>query len=214
MTGAGLDALTLLVVIDNESDILPSIDRGAAKLSEVSHLLERAPIALTARYASRPRGVRPAVLGLSWAVGPAQVAGAARRGHLWLSNAERLGVDLAAVEVVFLSHWRFDHGGGLPTVLAAIAQARAAAGVAPPVIDTHPERPHQRGITLATGTIMLFPPEPTMAELTAGGAAMFTSPDPHALLGGLLHGFGNDRAGDELRDRAARARDDRRDRRS
>ena len=75
-------------------------------------------------------------------------------------------------------------------MLAAIAQARAAAGLAPPVLDIHPERPHQRGITLPTGTIMLFPPEPTLAELTAGGAAMFTSADPHALLGGLLYGSG------------------------
>ena len=49
MTGAeivALDALTLLVVIDNESDILSSVDPGVPKLSEVSRLLERAPIVL------------------------------------------------------------------------------------------------------------------------------------------------------------------------
>ncbi len=50
MTGSeivALDPLTLLVVVDNETDILSSVDPGVPKLSEVAHLLERAPIALS-----------------------------------------------------------------------------------------------------------------------------------------------------------------------
>jgi hypothetical protein len=35
---------------------------------------------------------------------------------VWLANAERLGVDLAAIELVFLSHWHIDYSGGLATV--------------------------------------------------------------------------------------------------
>ena len=134
MTGAeivALDALTLLVVVDNESDILSSVDPGVPKLSEVTHLLERAPIALTH---GRHHGqvvfdqLCWACHGLSVLV-TASGSGETRSalfdvgpdGELWLSNAERLGVGLATIEVVFLSHWHFDHSGGLPTVLAAIA---------------------------------------------------------------------------------------------
>jgi hypothetical protein len=43
MTGAeivALDALTLLVVIDNESEILSSVGPGVPRLSEVTDLLE------------------------------------------------------------------------------------------------------------------------------------------------------------------------------
>lgn len=203
VTGAelvALDALTLLVVIDNESDILSSVDPGVPKLSEVSQLLERAPIALS--HATHHGHL--VFDQLCWGCHGLSVLITASRGHetrtalfdvgpdgdRWLSKPSGSGWTSPAVEVVFLSHRHFDHSGGLPTVLAAIAQARAAAGLAPPVLDIHPERPHQRGITLPTGTIRLFPPEPTLAELTAGGAAMFTSADPHALLGGLLYGSG------------------------
>ncbi|NIP87781.1 MAG: MBL fold metallo-hydrolase, partial [Gammaproteobacteria bacterium] len=45
-------------------------------------------------------------------------------GDLWLDNARRLDIDLATIELVFLSHWHADHSGGFPTVLTAIADAR------------------------------------------------------------------------------------------
>ena len=46
-------------------------------------------------------------------------------GDVWLANAERLAVDLSSIDVLFLSHWHWDHSGGIPTVVAAIAAARA-----------------------------------------------------------------------------------------
>ena len=60
---------------------------------------------------------------------------------------------------------------------------------------------------------MLFPPEPTLAELTAGGAALLHLRRSASTARRPALRVGNDRAGDELRDRAARSRDDRRDRR-
>jgi hypothetical protein len=42
-----LDPLTLLVVVDNEGGILSSVDPAIPKLSEVTHLLERTPVAMT-----------------------------------------------------------------------------------------------------------------------------------------------------------------------
>jgi len=40
---------------------------------------------------------------------------------LWLANAARLGIDLATIELVFLSHWHSDHSGALAHVVAAVA---------------------------------------------------------------------------------------------
>ena len=45
-------------------------------------------------------------------------------GDVWLANAERLAVDLSSIDVLFLSHWHWDHSGGITTVVAAIAAAR------------------------------------------------------------------------------------------
>ena len=47
-------------------------------------------------------------------------------GDVWLANAERLAVDLSSIDVLFLSHWHWDHSGGITTVVAAIAAARTA----------------------------------------------------------------------------------------
>ena len=67
-------------------------------------------------------------------------------GDVWLANAERLAVDLSSIEVLFLSHWHWDHSGGITMVAAAIAEARRKAGLPPLVVDVHPDRPDQRGI--------------------------------------------------------------------
>jgi 7,8-dihydropterin-6-yl-methyl-4-(beta-D-ribofuranosyl)aminobenzene 5'-phosphate synthase len=42
---------------------------------------------------------------------------------LFLANAERLGVDVAAVDALVVSHQHFDHGGGLATFLDANLRA-------------------------------------------------------------------------------------------
>ena len=47
---------------------------------------------------------------------------------VWLGNAARLDIDLSDIDVLFVSHWHGDHTGGIPTVVGAIAEARAEAG--------------------------------------------------------------------------------------
>ena len=47
-------------------------------------------------------------------------------GDVWLANAERLALDLSSIDVLFLSHWHWDHSGGITSVVAAIAEARDA----------------------------------------------------------------------------------------
>src|SRR5262249_31788901 len=45
-------------------------------------------------------------------------------GDVWIDNAKRLDIDLAGIETIVLSHWHWDHSGGLPTVSPAVSQAR------------------------------------------------------------------------------------------
>ena len=98
-------------------------------------------------------------------------------------------MDLASIDTVFLSHWHGDHSGGLPGVVAAVAQARRDAGRRAPVVDLHPDRPDQRGLLLPNGVMALLPPEPTLAAIAAAGGVVDLHADEH-LLGGLFVGSG------------------------
>jgi len=71
--------------------------------------------------------------------------------------------------VLFLSHWHWDHSGGIPTVVEAIADARREASRPPLVVDVHPDRPDQRGILTPLDVIMMLPPEPTIEAIEAVG---------------------------------------------
>lgn len=42
----------------------------------------------------------------------------------FLFNAERLGIDIGSVDIAFLSHGHYDHGGGLPAFFQANARAQ------------------------------------------------------------------------------------------
>ena len=188
-----LDSLELTVVVDNETDTLSSIDAGVDQIPEIASLMQRLP-------ASREHEGHPGVCvfdhlcvachGLSvlvrgtlddetrtalFDVGP--------YGDVWLDNVDRLGIDLTEIEWIFLSHWHADHSGGFQTAVGAIADARSKAGLAPPVVDLHPDRPDQRGVQLPTGAFALLPPEPTIEELELAGGQIVLNDQPHSVAG-------------------------------
>jgi len=196
-----LDELWVTVVVDNETDNLSSTDPGIPRLPEVASLLGRiaptrqheghdaVPVfehlcvachGLSVLLAGRVGDERHSVL---FDVGP--------YGDVWVDNARRLGVDISAIETVFLSHWHWDHSGGLPVAVAAIAEARRAAGLdAPVLVDLHPGRPDQRGVVLPSGTVALLPPEPTVPSLRDAGGAVTLHADAHLVGDGFFYGSG------------------------
>ena len=196
---APLEELDLTVVVDNETDTLSSVDEGLPQIPEVFDKALRTP--------SRPAGEHDCVLGfdqLCCACHGYSVLLTGRRGDetrtvlfdvgpygdLWLANAERLAIDITAIERVFLSHWHSDHSGGIPIVVAAIAEARAAAGLSPVVVDLHPDRRDQAGVLLPTGTLISLTPEPTFEAIEAAGAIVDQSADSHELCDGFFLGSG------------------------
>ncbi len=188
-----LDALDLLVVVDNESDTLSSVDKGVPQLSELGRLVARVPhlapidghdsvepwghvclachgfsALVTGRRGSEERSVL-------FDVGPA--------ADVWLENAGRLGVRLASIEALCLSHWHSDHSGGLPGVVAAISRSRLDEGLPPPIVDLHPDRPDQRGTMTPAGTLVLLDPEPTFEAIESAGGRVVKHAEAHTLAG-------------------------------
>lgn len=194
-----LDELNITIVMDNETDTLSSpgaheqtpesaghldrrspshITKGVSHISVFDHLC-CACHGLSALLTATKDGTSHTVL---FDVGPYP--------DIWVANAARLGVDLAQIELIFLSHWHWDHSGGLVDVIAAIAQARSEAGLFPVAVDVHPDRPDQRGVQVSSDRVALLPKDPTIDELTKAGAIVTTNAQDHAIANGFFLGSG------------------------
>jgi 7,8-dihydropterin-6-yl-methyl-4-(beta-D-ribofuranosyl)aminobenzene 5'-phosphate synthase len=195
-----LDELTLTVIVDNETDTLSSIDQGVPQHPEmIGHLGRTVPTSLASGHACFDVFDQLCVACHGFSVlAEGRVGGevhsvlfdAGPSGDVWLDNATRLHIDLAAIEVVFLSHWHWDHSGALPAAVEAIAAARAAAGLPPVVVDLHPDRPDQRGVEAVPGTLVTLPAEPTFAAMTDAGGVVETHADAHLIGGGFFFASG------------------------
>lgn len=195
-----LDELEMLVVVDNETDTLSSVDAGVPQLPELVQHAARTPPSRTFeghdckvvfdQLCCACHGLSVLVSGRRSGQAHTMLFDVGPYPGLWLENARRLHVDLSTIEYVFLSHWHFDHSGGLPDVIAAICQARSAAQRPPPVVDLHPHRPDQRGILLPNGLMVMLPEEPTMEAMAAAGGTIVTHDTPHPLCDGFFFGSG------------------------
>ena len=188
-----LDSLVLTVVVDNETDTLSSVDAGVAQVPESASLMQRLPpslehegghgVCVFGHLCVACHGLSVLLQGRAGAESRTALFDVGPYGEVWLDNAGRLGLDLAEIECIFLSHWHADHSGGFPAVVGAIARERAAAGLAPPVVDVHPNRPDQRGVKLPNGDFALLPPEPTLDEITASGGDVELHDAVHSVAG-------------------------------
>lgn len=195
-----LDELLVTVVVDNATDTLSSVPAGIPQLPEMVHLLdgpsfgrhdghemvavfEQLCVACHgfSALATGRRGKRSVTV--LYDVGPS--------GDLWLGNAARLGIDVADIDVLFVSHWHGDHTRGIPTVVGAISEARRRAGRPPLLVDVHPDRPDRRGILTPVGRFAMLPPEPTFAEIEAAGGQIAREADVHAVAAGVFVSSGD-----------------------
>jgi 7,8-dihydropterin-6-yl-methyl-4-(beta-D-ribofuranosyl)aminobenzene 5'-phosphate synthase len=197
---AELDELSILIIVDNETDTLSSVDERVPQHAEIEQLLPRVPaIPLPDGHAGKPvfdrlccagHGFSALITGYRGTEAHSVLFDAGPYPQLWMDNAERLGVDLASIEAVFLSHWHFDYSGALPAVINVIAQARAANRLEPVLVDVHPDRPDQRGILLPNGTMILLPAEPSFDALAPDGARLLKESERHSLGSGFFLGSG------------------------
>jgi 7,8-dihydropterin-6-yl-methyl-4-(beta-D-ribofuranosyl)aminobenzene 5'-phosphate synthase len=195
-----LDELAITIVVDNATDTLSSVSPGIPQLPEMFHLLDAPPVGTHEGHdmvvtldrlcvachgfsalATARRGDRSATV--LFDVGP--------YGDVWLANAERLDIDLSSIDVLFLSHWHWDHSGGIPAVVAAIARERMLAGRPRLVVDVHPERPDQRGLLTPLGKFAMLPTEPTVEAIESAGGQLAPQAEAHLVGGDLFLASGD-----------------------
>jgi 7,8-dihydropterin-6-yl-methyl-4-(beta-D-ribofuranosyl)aminobenzene 5'-phosphate synthase len=82
-------------------------------------------------------------------------------------NADRLAIDVGAIDAMMLSHGHWDHAGGMLEATRLIRQARPG-GSLPCYL--HPEMFHQRGVQLPNGHVIPFEDVPNPDELRTAGA--------------------------------------------
>lgn len=196
-----LDELVITVVVDNATDTLSTVAPGLPQHPElIGHLGRVEPTTSADGHECHEvfghlcvacHGFSVVATGRVGEETHTVLFDAGPYDHVWLENAERLGVDLAAIEVVFLSHWHWDHSGALPAAVDAVAAARASAGLSPPVVDLHPDRPDQRGTKTGSGAMVLLPPEPSFEAFRSAGAEVVPHSDPHTVAGGFFLGSGS-----------------------
>jgi len=198
---APLDELRLLVVVDNETDTLSSVADGIPQVPEALRLASRVPAVrhhdghpckvVFDKLCCAAHGFSVLVTGRRGAEERSMLFDVGPYADVWKGNALRLGIDLATIETMFLSHWHFDHSGALPEVVAAVAAARKKAGLASPVVvDLHPDRPDQRGTLHPSGTMIMLPEEPRFEEVEAAGGHVARNAEAHALCDGFFLGGG------------------------
>ena len=195
-----LDELQILVVVDNETDTLSSVDEGVPQIPEVVHLAARTPPSrkheghdckvVFDQLCCACHGLSVLIIGRRGDEKRSMLFDVGPYPDIWLDNARRLGVDLSTIEHLFLSHWHFDHSGGLPRVVAAIGEARTRGGLPRPIVDLHPNRPDQRGILLPSGVMVMLPLEPTFEDITEAGGEIIRHDGPHPICDGFFFGSG------------------------
>jgi 7,8-dihydropterin-6-yl-methyl-4-(beta-D-ribofuranosyl)aminobenzene 5'-phosphate synthase len=102
-------------------------------------------------------------------------------GHAFLHNCQALGVDLAEVEAIAITHGHWDHMGALPQALPVIAAKRGHGKVE---VHVNPDMFVERGLRLATGTILPAEHVISVERMEALGAKVVSSRAPRSLLDG------------------------------
>ncbi len=178
-----VDRLDIHILVDNATDSLSSVPKHVEP--EFSYLHRKGMRLLSGKC------ICCASHGLSCLI-TAQRGGASHtalfdsgpEADTFARNVSQLGIDLAIVESVVLSHGHWDHAGGM---LRAIDMIRAGGRNRDLPYYAHPDMFRSRGRQLPDGGILPMEDVPSIAELTAHGAKVVSTREPQTFLDGMFY---------------------------
>jgi 7,8-dihydropterin-6-yl-methyl-4-(beta-D-ribofuranosyl)aminobenzene 5'-phosphate synthase len=181
---AEVDALEVLVLVDNTTDSLSS--NPPAVLPEWSVLLTGGKLRVLAGSS-----ICCAHHGLSLLL-TASVGGHTRTllfdagpaAATFERNAQILGVDFARIEAVVLSHGHWDHAGGLLAAVQSIARSRGRKSFA---CYVHPGMFRQRATKRPDGQLYVNELVPDPERLSAAGAEVVSTREPQSVADGAFY---------------------------
>ena len=183
-TIAEVDALEVLVLVDNVTDSLSS--NPGHVLPEWSVLLTGGKLRVLAGS-----NICCAHHGLSLLL-TATVAGSKRTllfdagpaAATFERNSEILGVDFAGIEAIVLSHGHWDHAGGLLAAVESVARSRRGKDFA---CYVHPGMFRQRATKRPDGQLYVNERVPDPERLSAAGARVVNTREPQSVAEGAFY---------------------------
>jgi 7,8-dihydropterin-6-yl-methyl-4-(beta-D-ribofuranosyl)aminobenzene 5'-phosphate synthase len=105
-------------------------------------------------------------------------------GHAFLHNCRVLGVDLAEVEAIAITHGHWDHMGALPKALPVIVATRGRGQVA---VHVNPDMFVDRGLRLPDGKVIPAEKVISAERMEAAGATVVNSREARTVLDGHFY---------------------------
>jgi len=192
-----VDRLEVLVVVDNVTDSLSTNPNNVQ--TEWAGLLQSGRMQVLSGKATccAHHGLSLLITAYVGSNKRTLLFDAGPHAETFLRNAKILGVDLAEVEAVVLSHGHWDHAGGLVSALEEISKVRedavtqghgdAATGQKVVECYVHPGMFAERALQKSNGEVMRFELVPSVDELTQAGAKVVNTEEPEFIADGAFY---------------------------